>query len=204
MPVTIERKNKKTGEVNVKQYETVAERLRKFRDSCPVQGGWGLVTEIQLPDSETVVAKAIITSPDGKNVATGTAEENRKAGYINETSAVENAETSAIGRALFAAGFGGGEFCSADELYTALKQQENIKAAELKLVNGGKPPESETDTNKNLPGPKIDGITYRRKGNLIIADGNTFQSKGLLKSAGFKWDSGEKGWVKEAAKGGKK
>ncbi|MFH1674280.1 MAG: hypothetical protein ABIF87_12755 [Pseudomonadota bacterium] len=196
MAVAIEKKNTKTGEVNTKMYETVAERARKFREICSIQEGWALVTDISFPDPEIVLAVARVVSPDGREVAKGTAEENRKASYINKTSAVENAETSAIGRCLFAAGFGGGEFCSAEELLTALRQQEDIQKAELQAVNGNKtqtkkPPQGNGGNGKTKPGhlgPEIKGIIYRKEGNLIVADGNTFQSKGLLKSAGFNWN----------------
>ena len=51
-------------------------------------------------------------------LATGYAEEVRAASKINATSALENAETSAIGRCLSALGFGGQEYASADEVAT--------------------------------------------------------------------------------------
>jgi len=111
-------------------YETVAERVKKFRATYPVDSGWQLLTEIEFPRDGLVLCRAKIVDPNGRLVATGTAEEVRGSTLINKTSAVENAETSAIGRALFAAGFGGGEFCSADELMAALKRQEELLAAE--------------------------------------------------------------------------
>ncbi len=116
-------------------YETVAERVRKFREKYPVDSGWQIVTELQFPTDNTVLCRAVITDPDGRIVATGTAEETRGSTFINKTSAVENAETSAIGRALFSAGFGGGEFCSADELFVALKRQDELMAAETEVLH---------------------------------------------------------------------
>jgi hypothetical protein len=111
-------------------YETVAERVKKFREKYPVDSGWRIVTEMNFPKEDLVLCRATILDPEGRVVATGTAEEQRGSNFINRTSAVENAETSAIGRALFSAGFGGGEFCSADELAVALKRQEELMAAE--------------------------------------------------------------------------
>ena len=122
--ITIETKSGK------KAYETVAERVKKFRATYPVDSGWQLLTEIEFPRDGLVLCRAKIVDPNGRLVATGTAEEVRGSTLINKTSAVENAETSAIGRALFAAGFGGGEFCSADELMAALKRQEELMVAE--------------------------------------------------------------------------
>ncbi len=197
MPVTIEKVNKKTGEVSRKVYETVAERVRKFREVHPISDGWALKTEISFPDESTVLAVAQVLNPEGSIVATGTAEERRDSSFINATSALENAETSAIGRCLFAAGFGGGEFCSAEELLQALKQQEELKQAELKVVNGGHDQESHRSNGDGSLGPKLNGITYRQEGNLIIAEGNTFSVKGLLKNAGFSWNSTKKAWAKE-------
>ena len=225
--VTIEKENRKTGEVARKIYEPVSDRVRKFRDTCPVKEGWGLTTEVSYPDDQTVKSVALITDPEGRVVATGTAEETRGASYINRTSAVENCETSAIGRALFAAGFGGGEFASADELLAALRAHKEFIEAEADGVarihagasgnsaggetNRTRPesaeggsgsatdPEinSEDQGSSNLGLPKVAGVHYRREGDLIIADGKTFQSKGLLKGAGFRWNLRKKAWVKE-------
>jgi len=45
--------------------------------------------------------------------------------------------------------------------------------------------------------PKIAGINYQRRENVVIAVGNSFDKKELLKSAGFKWDKADKNWYKE-------
>ncbi len=47
--------------------------------------------------------------------------------------------------------------------------------------------------------PKIAGIEYQRKDGIIIAVGNAYDKKELLKSAGFKWDKSDKNWFKEVA-----
>ena len=205
MPVNIERKNKKTMTTETKIYETVAERLRKFREEFPVKTGWALNTEMSYSDN-LVRCEARMVSQDGHIVATGHAEENRNGSFINETSAVENCETSAIGRCLFAAGFGGGEFTSADELLMALKKQEELTSA----VNGVKNPvkaspsggngENKTVAQKtkestdmdnlvsNLNLPKGEGVLYEKQENTVIAKGKTFSVRGLLKNKGFQWD----------------
>jgi hypothetical protein len=67
--------------------------------------------------------KATISDEKGRVIATGHAEEVRASSQINKTSALENAETSAIGRALAALGMAGTEFASADEVAQAIKQQ---------------------------------------------------------------------------------
>jgi hypothetical protein len=43
------------------------------------------------------------------------------------------------------------------------------------------------------------GIVIKNEGNLLIADGDTFNHKNVLKSKGFAWDSNLKKWVKKIA-----
>jgi hypothetical protein len=111
-----------TGVVNIrgKEYQTVALRVQKFREAHPE---WELSTEIIEANEKFVIMQARIYNTDGKCIATGHAEEFRAASQINSTSALENAETSAIGRALAAAGWGGTEFASANEVQNAIHQQ---------------------------------------------------------------------------------
>ena len=111
-----------TGVVNIrgKEYQTVALRVQKFREAHP---DWELSTEIIKADADVVIMQARIYTNEGKCISTGHAEEFRTSSQINSTSALENAETSAIGRALAAAGWGGTEFASANEVQNAIHQQ---------------------------------------------------------------------------------
>lgn len=111
-----------TGIVNIrgKEYQTVALRVQKFREAHPT---WALTSEVLFRDTECVVMKSIIADETGRVLATGHAEEYRKSSQINGTSALENAETSAHGRALAALGIGGTEFASANEVQNAIHQQ---------------------------------------------------------------------------------
>jgi hypothetical protein len=112
-----------TGIVNIrgKDYQTVAFRIQKFREAKP---HWQLYTEIIKCDDQAVIVRCDICDEAGVHVASGHAEEFRKASQINATSALENCETSAIGRALAAAGWGGSEFASANEVQNAIHQQK--------------------------------------------------------------------------------
>ena len=114
---------KDDGTVNIhgKTYQTVALRVRNFRDKYPDHS---LITEVLHRDLDCVVLRATISDPAGRVIATGHAEEYRKASSINKTSALENAETSAIGRALAAFGLGGTEFASADEVARAVSGEK--------------------------------------------------------------------------------
>lgn len=115
---------KDTGIVNIhgKEYKTVAKRVDEFRKDHKTD--MSIVTSIIVADEKMVVMKAEISDKEGRIIATGFAEEKRTSKGINETSALENCETSAIGRALANFGLGGGEYASADELTNALKQQQ--------------------------------------------------------------------------------
>lgn len=110
---------KDTGIVNIhgKDYQTVAYRVNKFREQYGNE--MSLITEIIYADDKVVRMKATISNIEGV-IATGHAEEYRSSSNINKNSALENAETSAIGRALAALGMGGTEFASADEVARAI------------------------------------------------------------------------------------
>ena len=112
-----------TGTVNIhgKEYKTVALRIEEFRKKHP---GHTILTELVEANDTLVIVKATI-SWEGVVIATGYAEEVRAASKINRTSALENAETSAVGRALAFFGLGGSEIASADEVANAIQQQNN-------------------------------------------------------------------------------
>ena len=117
-------KNNQKGIVNIKgkEYQTVAYRIHEFRKNHSIDDYWGIVTELVECSKERVIIKAVVVAPDGKVVATGYAHETWT-GNINVTSAVENGETSAIGRALANTGLGGENYCSAEEVQNALAQK---------------------------------------------------------------------------------
>lgn len=123
-----------TGIVKIKgkDYKTVALRVQEFREQHDL-ADWGIMTEIIGQTETHVTMKASVIFYDEASracvVATGHAEEDRGASKLNRTSALENAETSAIGRALAFAGYGGTHIASAEEVQQALLAQE-AKASE--------------------------------------------------------------------------
>lgn len=116
-----------TGIVNIhgKEYKTVAKRVDEFRKEHKQE--LGIQTNLVSIDERTVVIKAEIINKEGFVIATGYAEENRQSSTINKTSALENCETSAIGRALANFGLAGGEYASADEVAQTISRQEQSK-----------------------------------------------------------------------------
>ena len=113
------------GKVNIhgKEYLTVAYRIKLFREKYTLEKGWAIITALVKEDDQKVIIKATIQNEQQNIIATGHAEENRTGSRINKTSALENCETSAIGRALASAGFAGTEFASANEVVGAMQQQ---------------------------------------------------------------------------------
>jgi len=119
----------KAPKVNIKgkQYTAVQARMEVFRRHFPDHA---LLTDVLKSDDGYIRVRAVISRVDDKDlvpVASGLAEEDRSAGMINQTAALENCETSAIGRALANFGLHGGEYASANEMEKALAKQEAIK-----------------------------------------------------------------------------
>ena len=127
---------KDKGEVPIhgKTYLTVARRVDDFRKSEEFKG-WSIETELVSAEDSMVVVKSTIRDSDGKVAATGYAEEDRSFGKINKTSALENCETSAVGRALAFLGLAGSEIASADEVAGAINQQKQMEADEHLLAH---------------------------------------------------------------------
>ena len=131
-------------DIKGKRYTVVSSRIQAFRKLIP---DGSISTEILSMDEDTVVMRATIMDETGRVLATGTAFEEKGSSFINRTSFVENAETSAVGRALGMLGIGSDEsLCSAEELVNAIKNQggsdePKVRAEILRIV--GQYPERE-------------------------------------------------------------
>ena len=121
-----------------KMYLQVVHRVEAFRRVLGAE--FGIDTKIIVDDGHRVVVKAIVTNKDGITVGSGMAEEIRGQGHVNTTSALENAETSAIGRALASLGLSGGEYASANEMDAVPRKAENIKQNQTVAVEKQDPP----------------------------------------------------------------
>jgi hypothetical protein len=122
----------KTINFRGKEYVEVKERIGFLR--YEFEGDYELTTDYQYyEDRQMWIAKATLTlHMDGKSFTyTGHAQELESSSNINKTSALENAETSAIGRACAAAGIGiDTAFASANEMEKAINREKaNTKQA---------------------------------------------------------------------------
>ena len=114
-------KGLKAIDIKGKAYVPVNERIRYFRENYP---DGRIITHILDDSDNRVVFRAEVYLSESL-VATGHAYENQASSFINKTSYIENAETSAIGRALGVFGIGiEDSVASAEELANAMLQQK--------------------------------------------------------------------------------
>lgn len=84
---------------------------------------------------DSIIIKCVIRNKDGNVVSSGYAQEEKATGFVNETSFVENCETSAVGRALGFLGIGiKDSIASADELVVAISKQKKSTTQSKKKV----------------------------------------------------------------------
>jgi hypothetical protein len=113
---------------NLADYETVEVRLEKFIKDYP---DFRIATELEVVEKDRYIVKAYLykTSTDSVAWTTGYAEEKVTDRGVNSTSALENCETSAIGRSLSAAGYAAkGKRPSREEM-TKVVAQKPVKPA---------------------------------------------------------------------------
>lgn len=129
----------KAIKIQGKDYVLVADRIMYFNEAYP---DGGITTSLLTdPLSDIIVVRATITP----NYATpnrrfqGMSQAVKGAGFINKTAALENAETSAVGRALAMMGIGViDSVASADEVNKAQGTDSKMTAAKQKLYTAFK------------------------------------------------------------------
>jgi hypothetical protein len=174
---------------NLADYETVEVRLEKFIKDYP---DFRIATELEVVERDRYIVKAYLfkTTSDSLSWATGYAEEKITDRGVNSTSALENCETSAIGRALANAGYAAkGKRPSREEM-SKVVAQKTAKPAVQDVV-----PEQDywtTPVNeyiKVVPAP----MTLEKALDLvqdIIGTGET-QETPQCKHGHMKWREGE-------------
>ena len=107
-----------------KKYTMVSVRVEAFRKAFGMD--YGIETDIISYTGDNVIAKAVIKNKDGMIIGSGYAEEIRGSSNVNKTSAIENCETSAVGRALASIGLHGGQYASINEVEQAQQKEITI------------------------------------------------------------------------------
>ena len=126
---------------NLDDYETVETRLEKFWAKYP--NGRTETKLLKFDGGQYIVWSAIYRDiADSVPFATGLAEETVQGRGVNSTSALENAETSSLGRSLANGGFAAkGKRASAEEMSKVAAKsaaQSAIEEAKAKMAQTGK------------------------------------------------------------------
>jgi hypothetical protein len=182
--------------VNIKgkEYATVASRVGIFRKYFPAHS---IITDIVIDDEQRVIIKASIFDENNRLISTGYAEEIRGQGLINTTSAIENAETSAIGRALAAFGLIGGEYASSNEVENAIAKQNNLTNSNISKSTSTDIKSIIQQENEKL---KEANLSVLLQDDMLIIQGKSFGHQNLIKKLGYKWNPSKKVWYKPLLK----
>ena len=111
-----------------KEYATVDSRVQFFREKYT---NWSIETDFVVLDLDkgVCVCRAVVKDENGKIMSDGYAHEwqSKPGSMVNKTSYIENAQTSAVGRALGFIGIGinGMGIASAEEVSIAIEHQQN-------------------------------------------------------------------------------
>ena len=137
---------------NPADYAAVDERLPLFWADCP-RGR--IHTEIIVDDGTRIIVRAELYADIADPVATttGFAEEVRGSSMVNKTSALENCETSAIGRAL------------ANYQYQAGKKRSSLEEVVKVYRQGGELSASGPTTSTNSDPPTMKQLGMLRAKN---------------------------------------
>jgi len=139
----------KTRKIHGRDYVEVNERLKYFRSHNP---GFSVRTEIVTMQNDEIVMVAKIFDADDSLVSVGHAHEEKSASRINNTSYVENCETSAIGRALGILGIGiDGGVATAEEVEMAIAKQEAAEKAPAKRTTKAAPKKEQAPSEQQQP-----------------------------------------------------
>lgn len=157
--------------IGSKEYAEVNQRVKAFRQLYP---NGCIITQLEKYEDGVVIFKASIYATGERNItsllATGYAKEIEGSSNINRYSAIENCETSAVGRALGFLGIG---------IDTAIASYEEVSNAKLKQE-----------------GSKL-ATTTEKAGLIASAGAKGLDHNEVLKMVGFDRDKQPEGMTAE-------
>ena len=148
-----------------KKYTEVFVRVEAFRKAFALDHG--INTEILLDDGKRVVIKATVINAAGMIVGSGMAEEIRGSSNVNKTSALENCETSAIGRALASIGLHGGTYASLNEI-DAVPRKSKAQAQQAAAPAPAPVPDAETVPLLSHTGKELKKLEHQEFSQSLI------------------------------------
>jgi len=189
------RKDDGIVDIRGRAYLTVARRINDFREQ---HSDYGIHTEILSIDETAVVCRAVITDKEGRQLSSGIAEEKRNSSNINKTSAVENCETSAVGRALAFFGMAGTEIASADEVANAINQQNVVVDPDYQyaLAHGNAVREKLDEIHQMKTAMSVDEDYMTAAGIFLDFDEETMNALRRAPSKGGVWTTDEVAMLK--------
>ena len=120
----------KAIKIKGRDYITVNERLKHFRLDDTYKG-WNIIEDVAEINSNEIIVTVTIVDGDGMLRSKASSQEYRDSSMINKTSFLENAATSALGRALGYLGIGiDTSIASAEEMNQAVVRQDYITKQE--------------------------------------------------------------------------
>lgn len=166
-------------------YTTVAYRVRKFRLEHPDwRVDFAIIPYQNLPPLPAdvsanhdyrprfILMRCEIRDHEGHVRSVGHAEEDRRHGPVNKTNAIENAETSALGRALANLGYCTGNYASADEVDIAIEREKSMKRSARRDASFKPNPDADAaevsmlDENaRGVPDPIAEEVEARKAHN---------------------------------------
>lgn len=187
-----ELKKSPTVDIKGKSYTQVSTRINIFRKYFPTATIETFI--VHNDDIRVIIQTKIII--DGSIVATGYAEELRGDGnYINQTSAVENCETSSIGRALSNLGLGGSEYASSFEVENTISQQQNSQQSSQKQYSQMNNQSFDRYEFQSLYNLGLDVV--EQNGYLVVKGDNQYAYRDTIKALSFRFDPKSKNWYKQ-------
>lgn len=163
----------RTRAIKGKDYAEVSQRIKAFRMLYP--DGF-ITTHLVSNEGGVAVMQATVGRYEGERMivmGTGMAYEKEGSTYINETSYIENCETSAVGRALGMLGIGvDTAVASAEEVENAIANQEKkpakpATASQLSIIKAAYSPEQAKQIAEYFKHGSIDKLTIDEASTVI-------------------------------------